>query len=365
MKRLPVLALLATLAVAGTACDLSSPAATAGSATISRGQLDSELILVANNQYVQCTLQLQGVTLPSPITGEGDDTVNSSVSSFELSTLVLEQLVSQDLAARHVSVTASDLSAARSDFVTEVTPSQSASPCPDGVQGQQLVSRLPGAFVDEQVKFLAEQELLAATLGHVDLSTQALQGYYNAHPSQFQEVCLSDIAVQSQAQAQSIRANIEAGKQTFAAAAQQSSIDTSTSAGGGAIACVPMSEVVNNVVLDAINGLQPGQISQPAFEAQSMGSTTGVWFLLEVNGRPLVPFSQAEPAIRNQLLATQNSTVSDEFAKLTKQAGVTVDPRYGTWSAAGGVQPPKSPPQDIVLSPSADSNGTSSASGAG
>lgn len=357
MKRLLVMTVLAAMSLSATACQLSPLAATVGSSTITRSQLDTELLLIAGNQYAQCALEIQGVNLPSPLTGVGDDTVTSTFSTFELSTLVLEKLISQDLARRHKTVTSSDLSVARADFVSQVTvPASSTNPCPSQIDGQQLVDQLPTAFVKEQVQFLADQELLAATLGKIDISSAALRKYYDANPSQFQEICLSDIAVATQAQAQSIRAAVVAGTATFPAEAQQNSLDTSNSANGGAIPCIPMSQVQNTLILSAVSTLQVGQLSQPTFEP-STGSGGGAWLLLEMDGRPLTPFSDAESQIRAQLLSAQNGLVSAEFSKLARAAKVDVDPRYGSWSPSQGIKPPPTPPAVDLLSPAADQLG--------
>jgi len=350
---------LAALAASGSACNLRPAAATVDGTTISRADLDAQLSQISQSPYAQCALQLQGVNLPTPLTGVGDFTVNSSFATFELSTLVLERLVDDDLARRHQAVTASDLSAARSDFVAQLTPSgSSSSTCPGSVVGARLVGLLPPAFVDDQVHFLAAQERLASVIGHVDVSQGALQRYYQAHTSMFDEVCLSDIAVETQAQAQSIHDAIANGSATFASEAQQSSIDTQTAPQGGAIPCVPSSQIVNSVILGAIAGLAPGQISQPVFEPQSgAGSGSGVWFVLEVDGRPQVPFAQAEAQIRQQLLSAQNAVVSAEFARITHGASVDVDPRFGSWAPSQGVRPAATPPASSLLSPGADQSG--------
>jgi hypothetical protein len=365
-RLLPLLALVVAGALAA-GCDLSPPAATVQGASVSRSQLDAVLSEISQNPYAQCALALQGVNLPATLSGAGDDTVSSALGSFELSTLVLEKLIDTDLARRGHPVTASDTSAARADLVSQLTAgSGSASPCPNGVDGQALVNRLPATFRADQVAFLAAQEQLAVTLGHVDIGPAALLAYYRNHSAQFQELCLSDIAVQSQAQAQSIHDAIASGSATFATEAQQNSIDTQTAPNGGQIPCVPSSQVVNSVILGAIAGLKPGQISVPVFEQNASASGGGVWFVLELNGRPDIPFSQAAPQIRQQLLSAQNTVVAAEFSRLAKTAHVDVDPRYGTWTAAQGIQAPKTPPAADLLSRSADlSTSASPASAAG
>lgn len=362
-RRLLALAALAGLAALGTACDLVPPAATVSGVTVGRSQLDSLLSEITQSAYAQCALQLQGVNLPTPLTGAGDYTVSSQLASYELSTLVLGRLIDRDLARRGHPVTASDLSDAQTDFVAQLTPAAgSTSPCPGQITGQSLASRLPAGFRTQQVQFAAAEDQLAITVGHLDVSPGALLAYYRAHPSQFQELCLSDIAVDTQAQAQSLRAAIVSGSSSFAAEAEQNSLDTETASDGGQIPCVPASEVVNSLIVSAVAGLSPGQVSQPVYESSST-SGGGVWFLLEVNGRPDIPFSAAESGIRQQLVSAEEPAVSAELGRLAKVAHVTVDPRYGRWSATEGVTPPSTPPAKDLLSSTADQPLGSSASG--
>ncbi len=361
MRRLPVLAALAALSVAGAACDLVPPAATVDGSTVSRSQLDSQLSAIAGSAYAQCSLELLGVSLPSPVTGAGQFTVSTKLAGDELEILVLSRLIENDLVRRGRPLSSGALADARADLAVELTPpSGYSSPCPGALAGQALVNRLPVAFRSQQVQFLAAKEQLAITLGHVNVSRAALLAYYQAHPTEFQEVCLSDIAVDSQSEAQSIRAAIVSGSQNFAAEAEQNSLDTDTAADGGQIGCVA-TDIVNGTIASTIAGLAPGQTSQPFFEQTSSSGAGGVWLLLKVDGRPSVPFSPSQ--VREQLLAAQDDTVSAALSKLAKAANVILDPRFGAWNGAEGISPPETPPAADLLSSGADQAAGSSASG--
>jgi len=359
VKILPGLVLLAVLAVAGSGCDVAAPAATVDGVAITQSQLDAQLTDVVGDQYAACVLELQGTNLPSSLTGAGGSTVSSQFASSELSSLVLEDLISQDLARHHHEVTASQTEAAKQDLDAQLGSaiSQSSSPCPVQLTGAQLLSRVPAAFAAEQVRYLADEEQLAVAVAHVDLSTTSLERYYRANPSQFAEICLSDIAVTSQSDAQLILGAIDSGSETFAAAARQSSIDTSTAQNGGVIPCVASSEVQNSSLLSAISGLSVGQVSQPVEETSSTGTT--LWLLLEVDARPELPFAQVRSQIRESLLSAQDSKLSAEFDQLASHADVSVDPRYGTWARLQGVRPPVAPSAKDVLAPAADGGASS------
>ena len=345
-----VLGLVALLAfgVATTGCDVSPPAATVDGATITQSQLDAQLSDVVQNQFTGCVLELQGTDLPSSLHGAGGSTVSSQLASYELSTMILEQLITQDLARLHRSVSTSDVSAARTDLEAQLdssieSSSSSGSPtCAADLNGGELLERLPAGFSSQQVRYLADEEQLAVAVTHLDLSASAIEHYYFVHASQFAEVCLSDIEVASQAQAQSISSTISSGASTFAAEARQNSLDTSTAQNGGAIPCVPSSEVQNATILSAIASLSSGQVSQPVQVSTSSGGTA--WLLLELTGRPELPLTEVAPQIRLTLLSGKDTGLSREFDRITTRARVTVDPQYGSWSHLHGVEPPVPPP---------------------
>lgn len=365
MKRLLLVAVLAAAGALGAACDVSPPAATVGGATVTRSQLEAQLTADTSNRYktyTECALRLLGAAPPASLTGSGDATVDAGFASYELETLVFQHLVESDLAARHQTVTAADLDSARADLPLLLSPtSTTTSDC--GYSGTTLIRVLPGSFVDQQVRLIADQDRLEELVGHVDVSAAALAAYYAAHPAQFKEICLSDIAVTTQAQAQQAHDAIAKGTATFASEAQQVSIDTQSAADGGQLGCVPSSEVVNGVILDAIAGLAPGQVSQPTYEPPSSGGS-GVWFILELDGTPQIPLSQAEPEIRQQLLAAANPQLAAEFTRITRHASVWVDPRYGSWSNTEGIVAPIPPKPAELPAPATSPAGSTLGLGA-
>lgn len=363
MKFLLGIAALLAVGVACTGCDVSPPAATVDGTTITQSQLDSELSQIAQNQYALCAVELQGANVTS-VTGAGDSTVSSSFAAYELSTMVLNTLISQDLHQLHHPVTQSELVSATSDLAAEFDSASSSgvSSCAQQLTGAQLLQRLPASFTSQQIRYLADEEQLAVAVAHVDLSSSALRSYYAAHPSDFAQTCISDIEVTSQQQAQLILAAITAGTSTFADEARQSSIDTQTASSGGVVSpCFTSAELQGSSILSQVSSLAPGQVSQPIQSTTSSGTT--VWLLLEVDGQTETPFSQVVSQIRLTLLSAQDAKLSSEFNRIVSRAHVTVDPRYGTWGHLQGVKPPVPPPAKYVLSPSADEPASSSALG--
>ncbi|HXX91122.1 MAG TPA: peptidylprolyl isomerase [Acidimicrobiales bacterium] len=370
MKRLLPLALLGALAVSATACDAAPNAAVVNGVAISQSQLLDDLSTIVGGDPSQitpaaCMLQLQGASVPLPGNGVGDDTVTQALAAYQLTTLVIEELVHQRLAQLGHQVTAADIAAAQTDLTAQLSPSSTQGTSPCGLSGAQLAAQVPAGFYHRQVVALAEQEKLAAIVGNVDLSTGAMAAYYQAHPQEFQLICLSDIAVNTQAQAAQLRQAITSGSTSFEAAATQNSVDTQTAPNGGQIPCVPMSQVQNQVILGAISGLKPGDVSQPVNNPASATGGQSVWLLLKIDDEPVVPFSQAQSQIRQELLAAQNNQVTAEFSRLTHSSDVTVNPQYGSWSKLAGVRSPTPPPARDLLSPFANIPGGSGSSAAG
>jgi hypothetical protein len=347
------------LAFGASACDVSPTAATVNGVGISQRQFTSDLAAIAGDGSGQvsgaaCMLALQGSTVPSPTNGAGEGTVTQAVAGYQLNNLILGELVHQHLARLGRAVTKADLAAARADLLTQLTPSggQGSSPC--GLTGAALLAKVPSGFLDRQVNYLAEQEKLAAVVGGVDLSEAGLRAYYQAHPDEFQLICLSDIAVPTQAQAAQIRQAVAAGTLTFEAAAAQSSQDTQTRGQGGQIGCFPTAQIQNQVILGALNGVSIGDMSQPVNQPNAQAGAAGVWLLLKVDDKPVTPFAEARSQIRQELLASHNSAVTAAFVALTRTADVVVNPQYGSWGRIAGVRPPGTPPPGDLLAPLAN-----------
>jgi PPIC-type PPIASE domain len=354
VKRLLPIAVLGALALAVTGCQTATSAAVVNGVAIPQSELLSDLSAIAGSNaeqvsYASCLLELQSGSAVPTADGAGQGTVTQDLAKFQLENLIYEELVHQRLAMTGHGVTTADIDAATTDLVAQLSPG--SSPC--NYQGAQLVARVPHAFFHRQVVALAEQERLVSLLGHVDLGTDALQAYYQAHPEDFQLLCLSDIVVSSQAQAAQIRQQIASGATSFEAAAQNS-LDQQTAGNGGQLGCVPMSQVKNQVVLQAIKGLAVGEVSQPVTQPDQSTGTGAVWILLKLDSNPVVPFLQSEQQIRQDLLSAHANPFDTAMNHFADVADVTVNPRYGSWNRLSGVEVPATPPARFVLDPIAN-----------
>ncbi|MHB1502452.1 MAG: peptidyl-prolyl cis-trans isomerase [Acidimicrobiales bacterium] len=347
MKRLVIIALLGAVSAAATGCNISPSAATVNGAVITQARFDADLATLSSSRTAQCALELQGASLPA-LKGSGASTVTSGFAAGELSTLIEQELVGQALARRHLTVSSSGLAAAKRDVAAELMPPPGGSPSPCGMEGAQLLAALPPSFAHQQVLFQAQVESLLASVARIDISPAAIRHYYDSHRSLFEQDCLSDIVVATQAEAAKIRAKVEAGG-SFASEAKAHSLDQQTASGGGALGCLPTSQITNPSLVSALAALSIGQVSQPLFEAQV--GPSGSWVLLQVTGRPVSPLSHVSGQIRRQLLGAHGNILQAKLTSLVHSAKVTVDPRYGHWKAAGGVVPPVPPPARDLISP--------------
>jgi parvulin-like peptidyl-prolyl isomerase len=160
--------------------------------------------------------------------------------------------------------------------------------------------------------------------------------------------CLSVIEVASKKTALSLRQRLLKGA-SFAALAKANSVDSSTAPQGGAIGCVPDSELT--APLDTIvAGLALKTVSNPvAFSSD--------YLLLEVTARE----PETYPQLVSSIVGLEQPTLGKFFPKLIKGAKVQLDPQYGTWDEKGSlarVVANPAPPAALVPNPAANAGPT-------
>lgn len=336
----------AALALGTAACQLSPYAAVVDGHVISQQAVTAELDAIASNTaYVQA---LETGSQPVLVQGQGSPAGHSFDTRFVdevLSRQISFVLIHRQVMARHLAVTASDLALARTDVA-------------DSVGGPRVFAAFPKSYQDTLVRESAELTALEASLGQTQVGEAALRRYYDAHRADFRDICASIIVVGTRAQAAQVRAEVAKGA-NFAALAASVSQDPTTRASGGQVGCGPPAAYASRyggAMAAAVQGLTTGQVGQP------VGTPAG-WVLPEVTSVVQLSFAQATPEIRATLLGPSSSVALRYLHHLQASAHVTVDPRYGRFSSAGGsfgVVPPTPPPsQDLVLP-----NGTGSPGGA-
>jgi hypothetical protein len=370
VKRLLFVVVLGALVVGAAGCDLSPPAATVNGATISQSTLNDALSTEITSGTAQCAVQVQAnlKTGAAGVGTEGDGTTPNAVTpgfaDSVLESLVLAKIEEGTLAQHKVTVTAADVEAAKADYVGQLTQQlqqdQSASTTPTGCtisSSSSIAGQLPAAFLQRQAVSLADQEMFEVAVGHVDLSESALEAYYRSHETQVTQVCLNAIVSDTQAAAQTVHDAIAAGT-SFATASTSAGADQQVGPSGGQLPCEYPATLAQQLptLAATIGALSTGQLAEPlAFQAtNSTGAATTFYLVVQMRQRLLVPFATLRSSVRQAILGQHAAIVQTTLKALVARAHVSVDPRYGSWSANGGVAVPTPPPPAFVPHASAN-----------
>ena len=375
VNRIPA-ALVAIAAVLGTgiatsACTTTPVAATVNSATIPVSSLNAELASLNESAAGQCLLSLkfpQSLSLAAEGAG-GSGTYQTSFVSTVLGSSVYNLLATQYATAHGVTLSAADLTAARSNYeatldgaiksqIQQDSALGGTPTCVDAagnaLTGKKVLAGLPPAVQSTEVSDQAIEELL---LAHgADVSDAAVLKYYAANTSAFTLDCVGVIVVADQATADSVYNKLKAGA-AFAALATSISTDAKTAAAGGQLGCnFPESQVLTALQVGSVT------VGSPVTPEQTK---TGSWEIFQVTSRTVLPVTEVTSDIRQALLQTtaNRNRVSAEVLAFAKKSSVDVNAQYGTWTRAQ-IVPPASPAPRYLL-PTYGSTLTTTPSGTG
>jgi hypothetical protein len=360
------------LAVLGTACDVTPPAASANGTAITTDTLNTQLHTLQATAAGNCLLQLQNAQI-TPLSAAGAGGRGTFAMPFAVSVLdnqVGDLLAEQYAASKGISLSSSDLAAAKPDFestlngeiaaaVQQTSSSGTASYCQDptgaSLTGAALLSGLPEPVRAAQIRNEAVDEKLLAR--GADLSDAAVAAYYAANLPLFTAECVSVIATDTQAHAEQLIAQLNAGA-AFADVARASSLDSQTAANGGSLGC-------NYTEARVEQALQQQSIAVGRPLGPLQDTSTGQWVIYEVTNRTVEPLSAAASVVRRELLqATPNVTrVSKEIVGFARHSDVWIDPTYGTWKALTIVAPVAPPEQYLLAGASGDPPGPTGSTG--
>jgi len=343
--------------VLASACDITPPAATANGDTISTATFNTQMQTLESTTAGGCLLQLENAQVAA-VSGQG--TGGSGTYSMTFANAVLNNMVGAVLAEQYatskgITIAPSELTTARSDFestldgeinaaVQQAEEQGTVSFCQDAtgasITGKSLLADLPESIGAAQVRNQAVDEKLLAQ--GADLSDAAVAAYYHANLDQFTTACVSVIATSSQAKAEQLEAQINAGA-SFASVAKANSLDTQTAADGGALGCNYTQAQVEQAL--SVQSVTVGQPIAPVEDASS-----GSWIIYEVTSQTVAPLSAASTVARRELLQSTSNVnrVSKEIVAFARTSNVSVDPQYGTWEGLSTV-PPTAPPSQFLL----------------
>jgi hypothetical protein len=368
VKRLIVLLIVLAGGLAAAAFVVPSNAASVNGVSISKQELNSDLDAIAGSTDYQCFLDGDEAvatggetTLPS-IDGTGQSgagtshrTVSTAFAAYYLDTQIGHQLVFEVAAARHLLVTPQELAEARTqltgqitDVLSDVTGSQYA--CATGTTAQDVLGSMPGSFVDKSVAFYATLNVLEEHAAGVGSTPADLERYFDNHSAEFDTACFTVAQYTSQADAAAAAATVAAGTPFSTVAAQTE--------GGGPQGC--------DILYGVASGLPAGSDleSLPLNTVSSPIAVNSAYLLVEITKRTPTSFAHAETEVQSAVEAAGATKAGTLIDAAEKTAHISVDPRYGEWSATR-VLPPPSPAAADLLNPSVDATSTGTAAATG
>jgi hypothetical protein len=357
VKRLIVLLIVLAGGLAAAAFAVPSNAASVNGVAISKQQLNSDLNAIAGSADYRCFLSAEqavatGGATPLPSLdgtahigdGTSRQTVTTGFASYYLETAIGHQLVLGLAAQRHLHVTPQDLAAARAEYEGQITGiltdvASSKFTCGSATTANEVLGSVPGSFTDRTVRFDATVSVLEEDVAGVGSTTADLQRYFGNHSAEFDTACLTVAGYSSQAEAQAGAAAVAFGTPFSTVAAQTQ--------GGGPQKC----EILYGIAasLPAGNGLE----TLPLNTVSNPISDNGDYFLVEITKRTPTSFAKAKTAVENAVQTAGASKASTLIEAAEKSANISVDPRYGKWSATR-VIPPTPPPTADLLNRSVD-----------
>ena len=328
-------ALVAGLALVATACGSVSPyAAKVDNKSISQDDLERELrSIAANGPYLKLVESRQQVK------GTGAGTFDAAFTALALTRQIYYQLIGTELTRRKLSVSSSDLTAARATVI-------------DQIQGEDVFKDFPKDYQDELIRRQAQLDLLTLALndqtGSADDATRA---FYDAHRDEFASACVSHILVPSQEKADDIKARLGRGED-YAAIARTESQDTQSAQKGGELGCDINQET----------GFVPefllAVFSQPVGEVGPPVKTQFGFHLIKVTNRTVPPFEEVKDEARQRLTGSGQEKLLTWLQETVTKAKIEINPKYGTFNKEGaspGVVPPARPtdttPTSAAISP--------------
>ena len=368
MKRILLLILAVAACVGLAAYFVPSDAASVNGSPVSRQSLDRDLSAIASSSDFQCYLsQRQSLTDNRVVNVQvegASQTANATnvyATSFVdgwLSQMVQAKVAADLVARQGVTVTANDLGLARTVLERRITDvldayAQSTGTPPGcGGSGAAVLGSVPASFAAEQVRAQADQSILAARAVGAGLATSQIQGYFAAHESEFDRVCLSVVVVRTKPAAALLELAIKGGT-PFAQVAKSSSITSSTGSNGGAAGCAVLA---GTSLFTPLEHLGLNQVSSPI-------SYNGVYLLVEVTSRTPATFAAVRRTVTTAMLLAGQPRAEAQLTAALRAADIRVDPRFGTVKALAAIHPPVNPPLTALLTARANTPGGVPAAG--
>lgn len=342
---------LVGLALFSSACNLQwSPyAAKVGGQEISTGQLDSALKRASHDAAFKCLLE-SSATSGYRLEGTGSDTYDSAFVAFILTDLVDSRVASRVVQTDHLRTGAAAYSLARSQVSEALQSQASQANCP--AAGQKALAGLGPSLSSSFVRLQLDEDALAARAAGVRLNAAGIRRFETSHPALTRESCISGIFVQTKAKANSIEQAVTGGESFASLISKYAKTSTSSA---GALGCYTGGQLgqISPAIAQAVASGRVGQVLKPVYY---QSTESAAYVVAEVTSRPYEPAAAA----LNQLFSSESAAFERAIVSGLGHLQVSIDPRYGRWSATkagksasagfgGRVVPPKGPALSLVL----------------
>jgi hypothetical protein len=320
------------LVVAGTALlgcsDDADSAAVVNGTEISHQEVVDTLEAIEGNEDFLAAYEGSGRV----VRGSRPGTFDAAFAAEVLNLRINHVLVADEIEERGLDLDDACRQAARRDLAGRLGGGD-----PD--LGETLLDEFPEGFRDYLLEDNANQLVLQADLlGLACVEGDPNRAFFDAHPDELRQACVSIITVPDQATAEVARAELDAGA-GFAAVAAARSIDA-RAAEGGDQGCVlrhvfePGLTDLGRAVFDATTGEVGGPVASP----------DGVHlFLVREFRQPT--FDEVADDVAPLLVDALNEAFDEWRVTAVGEADVVVDERYGRWDPlTGTIVPPDAPP---------------------
>ncbi|MEA2901494.1 MAG: foldase protein PrsA [Actinomycetota bacterium] len=324
-----VASVVGTALLATAACGSVSPyAAKVDGKRISEDTLVDELrSIAANEDYLKLVEERQ------PVRGTGQGTFDSAFTALALTRQIYYTLIEAELGRRKLSVGDSDLAAAKTLVVQQLS-------------GEEVFNKFPQSYQDDLVLRQAELNVLTLAVNELGTPEQAARTYYDNNPNEFATACVSHILVTDEAKANEIKGKLAAGED-FGNLARAESIDEGSKAAGGDLGCdiTPATNFVDEFKLAVF--------TQPVGEVGAPVQTQFGYHLVKVTKRDVSPYDQVADLARQLVTDAGQEKVLALLQETVQKSRIEINPKYGSFRKTGGspgVVPPESgatPPAPI------------------
>lgn len=312
-------AVLAGLAVG---CGSLGPyAALVNGRRVTQRHVDGELRAIKGNKVYLRAIESRGTS----VSGTGGGTFDAVFVARLLTRDIYFELVHQEVVKRHLSIGGPELAKARRAVLA-------------GLPNPGVFAAFPGSYRDQLVRRSAETASLECSVTPPDCGEAALRAYYGSQSEQFEKACVGHILVKDRAKADELAARLAKGED-FAVLATTESQDPGSASRGGDVGCVTRDAPLVPEFLTAAFAQPVGVVGPPV-------QTSFGFHLIKVSSRATPPFEEARDQVRAKVRETGEDPLTDWLSHALERAKVKLNPRFGTFSKAGGapsVVPPQAP----------------------